>query len=76
MSASLVEELSRRAKELSPDERVLLAEQLLASVHPVDDEVDAAWDAEIKRRVAEIESGAVTPIPAEEVFARLRRLPK
>jgi putative addiction module component (TIGR02574 family) len=70
MSASLVEELSRRAKELSPDEGVQLAEEIIASVHELDGEVDAAWDAEIKRRVAEIESGAAELIPAEEVFAR------
>jgi putative addiction module component (TIGR02574 family) len=38
--------------------------------------VDAAWDAEIKRRIAEVESGTAKLIPAEEVFARLRRLPK
>lgn len=76
MSASLVEELSRRAKDLSPDERVQLAEEILATVHGEDEEVDAAWDAEIKRRISEIESGAVKAISAEEVFARLRRLSK
>jgi len=72
MSASLVEELSRRAKELSPDERIQLAEEILATVHEVDEELDPAWDAEIKRRVAEIENGTAELIPAEQVFARLR----
>jgi putative addiction module component (TIGR02574 family) len=76
MSASLVEELSRRAKDLPPDERVKLAEEILATVHGVDEDVDSEWDAEIKRRVAEIEAGTAQLIPAEEVFARLRRLPK
>jgi putative addiction module component (TIGR02574 family) len=76
MSASLVEELSRRAKDLSPDERVKLAEEILATVHGVDEGVDAEWDAEVKRRIAEIEAGTAQLIPAEEVFARLRRLPK
>jgi putative addiction module component (TIGR02574 family) len=76
MSANLVDELSRRAKDLSPDERVKLAEEILATVHGVDEDVDAEWDAEIKRRIAEIESGTAQLIPAEEVFARLRRLPK
>lgn len=76
MSTTLVEELSRRARNLSPEERVQLAEEILATVHEVDEEVDAAWDAEIKRRIAEIENGTATLIPAEEVFARLRRLPK
>lgn len=76
MNTTLVEELSRRARELSPEERVQLAEELLATVHELDEEVDAAWDAEIKRRIAEIENGTAKLIPAEEVLARLRRLPK
>ena len=76
MNTTLVEELSRRARDLSPEERVQLAEEILATVHELDEEVDAAWDAEIKRRIAEVENGTAKLIPAEEVFARLRRLPK
>ena len=57
-------------------ERVQLAEEILATLHEADDEVDAAWDAEIQRRVAEIENGTAELISAEEAFARLRRLPK
>jgi len=34
------------------------------------DDLDAAWEAEIDRRVAEIERGEVEGVPAEEVFAR------
>lgn len=75
MRSNLVEELSRRAQELTPDERVQLAEEILATIHGVDEEVDAAWDAEIKRRIEEIENGTAELIPAEEVFARLRGLP-
>lgn len=74
--SDLVEELSRRARALSPEERVRLAEELLATVQEVDPEVEAAWDEEIKRRIAEIDSGTATLIPAEEVFAEVRRLIK
>lgn len=76
MNTTLVEELSRRARDLSPEERVQLAEEILATVHEPDDEVDAAWDAEIKRRIAEIERGSASLIPAEEVFSSLRRRPE
>jgi putative addiction module component (TIGR02574 family) len=76
MNTTLVEELSRRARDLSPEERVQLAEDILATVHEVDEDVDAAWDAEIRRRMTEVENGTANLIPAEEVFARLRRLPK
>ena len=73
---SLVEELSRKALSLSPEERVQLAEKLLATVQEVDTEVEAAWDEEIKRRIAEIENGTAKLIPAEDVFAEVRRLIK
>lgn len=74
--SDLVEELSRRARALPPEERVRLAEELLATVQEVDPAVEAAWDAEIKRRIEEIDSGKAKLVPAEEVFAEVRRLIK
>jgi putative addiction module component (TIGR02574 family) len=73
--SSLVDELSARAKALSAEERARLAEELLESLQgEADADAEAAWDREIERRVAEIESGAVRLIPAEEVHAEVRRL--
>lgn len=43
--SALVDELSRKALSLAPEERVRLAQALLATVQVVDDEVEAAWDA-------------------------------
>ena len=72
--ADLVAELSARALGLAPEDRARLAEELLASLESDQaPEVDAAWDEEIRRRIAEVESGAVKLLPAEEVFARVRR---
>ena len=39
-----------------------------------DAENDAAWAEEVERRLAEIRSGKVKPIPGEEVMARGRKL--
>jgi putative addiction module component (TIGR02574 family) len=72
----LVDELSRKARALPPEDRVRLAEELLATVQEVDAEVEQAWDAEIRRRIAEIDNGTAKLIPAEEVFAEVRRLLK
>ena len=70
----LVIELSQRARELIPEDRARLAEELLASLEgDLEPEVDAAWDDEIRKRISEIESGAVKLVPADEVFARVRR---
>ncbi len=74
--SDLVEELSHKARTLPPEDRVRLAEELLASVQEPDAEVDAAWAEEIKRRIAEIDSGKAKLIPADEVFAEVRRLLK
>lgn len=70
----LVEELSRKALALSPEDRLRLAEELLATVQDVDGDVEAAWDEEIRRRLAEIDDGTAKLVPAEEVFAEVRRL--
>ena len=69
--ASSLEAVEAAALELSPEERAQLAQRLLSSL-PRDPEAEAAWDAEIRRRVAELESGAMNTIPAEEVFAEAR----
>ena len=72
---TLVEELSARAKTLSAQDRARLAEELLASLdQEPDSEVDAAWDREIQRRVAEVESGTVALVSSEDVHAEARRL--
>ena len=72
---ALVEELSTRAKTLSAEDRARLAEELLDSLEGEPDvEAEAAWEREIGRRVAEIESGGVTLVASEDVHAEARRL--
>ena len=74
--SSLIDELSRKARSLPPEERIRLAEELLSSVQDSDEEIEAAWADEIKRRLDEVESGTAKLIPAEEVFAEIRQLLK
>ncbi|MFT3665955.1 addiction module protein [Piscinibacter sp.] len=75
--STLVEELSARAKALPPEDRARLAAELLDSLQAAPDaeaEAEAAWEREIERRVAQIESATVELIPAEDVHAEARRL--
>ena len=69
-----VDDLLRQALELEPKARKELATLLLESV-PTESpaEVEAAWEATIRRRVQELESGAVQTIPWEELRDQLVR---
>lgn len=60
---------------LSPKQRIELAERLIESVPPYcgDPEIERAWSEEIARRIEDIEQGRVKPVPAEEVHARIER---
>ena len=74
--ADPIEDLTAKARALPPADRVRLSEALLSTVQEADDEVEAAWDAEIRRRIADIDAGTAKLIPAEEVFAQVRHLLK
>ena len=61
-------ELLQRALTLSDSERAELAGNLMASLDTVvDEDVDAAWQAEVSRRWRDIQSGKVKTIPWGEV---------
>ena len=65
-------DIFRDAAELSEHDRATLAGLLIESLESEPDpEVEAAWSAEIERRVAELDAGAVKTIPWEEVRQRL-----
>ena len=65
-------EVFRDAAELSEQDRATLAGLLIESLEgEPDPDVEAAWAAEIKRRVAELDAGTVKTIPWEEVRQRL-----
>ena len=60
---------------LPPDQRLALARRLLDSVElEPEPGAEAAWEAEIARRIARHGSGESKSIPAGEVFARLRQI--
>ena len=68
-------EVEVQVRQLPPEERARLAELLLESLVEVSSpSVLASWDAEIGARVAAYERGEVELIPAEDVFARARKL--
>jgi putative addiction module component (TIGR02574 family) len=68
---SQVEVLEAQALALSPEERLRLADRLIASVF-ADQDLEEAWAVEVQRRIEAIEGGRVTLVPASESIARAR----
>jgi putative addiction module component (TIGR02574 family) len=61
-------ELLKHALTLSDKERAELASSLIDSLDPmVDPDAETAWQEEIARRLADIDSGRVKSIPWDEV---------
>lgn len=72
----MLEELENKALQLSPEDRGELIHRLIVSLEgePEDtpEAIAQAWDAEIARRVADMDAGRTKWIPADEVMSRLR----
>ena len=62
------------ALRLDADARAELVAELLASLDgPADANAEAAWDAEIERRIQAIESGEIRLEPWESVKRRIEK---
>ena len=62
------------ALRLEPDARAEVAAELLASLDgPADPDAEAAWDAEIERRIRAIEAGTIRLESWSEVKRRIER---
>ena len=64
-------DLESQALRLTPEDRALLADRLLASLAP-DATIEEEWAVESQRRLAELESGSVLAIPIESAIERAR----
>ena len=67
-------QLLKQVLTLDESDRASVAGALIESLHgPADPDANEAWDVEIRRRVEELESGAVTAVPWRDVRERLFR---
>jgi putative addiction module component (TIGR02574 family) len=65
-------DLLKKALALPVSERADLAGSLIESLDDARDEsVAVAWDEEVARRMADIDSGALKPVSLEEAHRRL-----
>lgn len=65
-------DLLKDALSLPPEGRAAIADSLLASLdQEIDEGAEQAWLDEVKRRLREIDTGAVAMLPWEEAERRL-----
>jgi len=68
---SEVSKLLEQALSLSVEEQEALADSLISNLGgKVDEGVQAAWDAEIAKRIADLDSGRAKTVPWTEVRKR------
>lgn len=68
------EQIVDGALSLPPEERAHLIDRLIESLDPSrESEHHDAWVAEIRRRIDDVRSGRVKPIPGDEAFDRVLR---
>lgn len=73
MGSPTLEKVRSDALHLSESERAELAYDLMTSLDgPADPDAEKAWDTEILRRLAEIDSGTANLIDREELRRRMR----
>jgi putative addiction module component (TIGR02574 family) len=66
-----MKELIEEVASLPVEERAIVADSILRSLNPPDPDIDSKWAKVAERRLAELRSGKVKPIPGDEVFARI-----
>jgi len=64
-------ELIEEAVSLPVEERAMVADSILRSLNAPEPDIDRKWMAVAQRRLEELRSGQVKPIPGEQVFARV-----
>jgi len=67
-----MKEIIQEAKSLPVEERAMVIDSLLRTLNPPSAEIDREWVRVAKRRLAELRSGSVKPIPGDKVFAKIR----
>lgn len=61
--AMKTEDLLRKIESLPVEERARVADSVLKSLNPPESEIDKKWAEVAKRRLDEIRSGTIDPVP-------------
>jgi putative addiction module component (TIGR02574 family) len=71
--ARAISEIEREIRNLARPEQEQLLRALLEELDgPSEPDADRVWLDEVQRRSADFDAGLIKPVPAEEVFERVR----
>ncbi len=65
-------DIIQEAAALPVEERINVVDSLLRTLNIPDPDIDTEWVEVTKRRLVELRSCCVNPIPGDQVFARIR----
>lgn len=70
---SSAKDILREAESLPIEERAILVDSLLRTMNQPDPGIDRKWAEVASRRLSELRSGKVQPVPGEVVFERIMK---
>ena len=65
-------DIIREAATLPVEERAIVVDSLLRTLNPPNAEIDKAWARIAQRRLVDLRSGRVQPVPGDQVFAKVK----
>lgn len=66
-----MKEIIEAVVSLPVEERAIVADAVLRSLDAPEAEIDRKWTEVAQRRLSDLRSGQVKPIPGDEVFAKV-----
>jgi putative addiction module component (TIGR02574 family) len=64
-------ELIEEVISLPVEDRALVVDSLLRSLNQPESKIDETWSAVAQKRLVEMKSGRVKPVPGEQVFDKI-----
>ena len=65
-------DIIQEATALPVEERIIVVDSLLRTLNIPNPDLDKEWVTVAKRRLVELRSGRVNPVPGDQVFERIR----
>ncbi len=66
-------QLIEEALSLPVEDRAAVVDSILRSLNSPESDIDHKWAAVARKRLGELKSGEVRPVPGDEVFDRIWR---